>query len=88
MIGLTSTASPYHHYSFSLYQTDTFEIDNPKMSVEGEKYVLYHYNPSLAAAAVFAALFGISTVLHVAQLGLRRTWYFIPFLIGAFCKLT
>ncbi|KAG9228598.1 RTA1 like protein-domain-containing protein [Amylocarpus encephaloides] len=52
------------------------------MSVAGEKYIFYHYNPSTAAAAAFAALFGISAGLHSVQLGLRRTWYFIPFVIG------
>jgi hypothetical protein len=56
------------------------------MSVEGEKYILYRYNPSIAAAATFAALFGISATLHATQLGLRRTWYFIPFVIGGLCR--
>jgi hypothetical protein len=46
----------------------------------------YEYNPSLAAAAIFAALFGLSAVLHAIQLLRNRTWYFVPFLIGAVCS--
>ncbi|KAF4633258.1 hypothetical protein G7Y89_g4864 [Cudoniella acicularis] len=48
----------------------------------GETYILYRYNPSFAAAVIFIVLFGLSTLLHMVQLGLRRTWYFIPFVIG------
>jgi len=46
------------------------------------KFVLYHYDPSLAAACVFAVMFGVSTLLHIFQLLRRRTWYFIPFVVG------
>ncbi|KAH8685059.1 RTA1 like protein-domain-containing protein [Ilyonectria robusta] len=42
----------------------------------------YHYDPSLAAAATFAALFGISTIVHFFQLRKHKTWYFIVFFIG------
>ncbi|KUJ09185.1 RTA1-domain-containing protein [Mollisia scopiformis] len=54
------------------------------MSVAGEKYYLYHYNPSRPAAIVFIACFAITTLLHTFQLLKKRTWYFIPFLIGGF----
>ena len=50
------------------------------------KFVLYHYDPSLAAACVFAVMFGVSTLLHIFQLLRRRTWYFIPFVVGGTCK--
>ncbi|CAH0046582.1 unnamed protein product [Clonostachys solani] len=43
----------------------------------------YLYDPSLAAAATFAALFGISTACHLFQLCQSKTWYFIPFFIGS-----
>ncbi|KAE9583194.1 Protein RTA1 [Colletotrichum fructicola] len=43
----------------------------------------YHYDPSLAAAITFAALFGISSVLHVFQTIRARIWYFIPFVVGS-----
>ncbi|KAF7961088.1 hypothetical protein EAE96_000755 [Botrytis aclada] len=52
------------------------------MSVNGEKYMLYHYNPSTAAACVFVVLFGVSAILHIYQLVAKRTWYFIPFVLG------
>ncbi|KIN06307.1 hypothetical protein OIDMADRAFT_101070 [Oidiodendron maius Zn] len=45
-------------------------------------YIFYRYNPSLPAAAIFMALFAISTSLHIFQLIRRRTWYFLPFVIG------
>ena len=50
------------------------------------KYILYHYSPSFAAAAVFIVLFIATTTAHTYQLLRRRTWYFIPFVIGGFCK--
>jgi hypothetical protein len=53
--------------------------------VPGTKYILYHYNPSKVAAILFIALFGISTILHIFQLSRKRTWYFIPFVIGGIC---
>jgi hypothetical protein len=53
-----------------------------------DKYILYHYNPSLAAAIIFIALFGLLTATHCTQLLLKRTWYFIPFVIGGLCKYT
>jgi hypothetical protein len=56
------------------------------MSVAGQKYYLYHYDPSKPAAIVFIACFAITTLLHTFQLFKKRTWYFIPFLIGGFCK--
>jgi hypothetical protein len=46
------------------------------------KYLLYHYHPSLAAAVIFIVLFAISSVGHIFQLFTRKTWYFIPFVIG------
>jgi hypothetical protein len=58
-----------------------------KMAVEGKaSFVFYHYTPSVPAAVVFTALFGISSLLHLYQLFRKRTWYFIPFVIGGFCK--
>lgn len=50
----------------------------------GFKY--YHYDPSLAAAAVILVLFAISTLVHLFQLIRFRTWYFIPFVIGGICE--
>ncbi|OQE29294.1 hypothetical protein PENFLA_c004G09508 [Penicillium flavigenum] len=47
-----------------------------------EGFKLYHYNPSGGAGVTFAALFGLTAVIHLWQLGRNRTWYFIPFVIG------
>ncbi|KAJ5189042.1 hypothetical protein N7491_005366 [Penicillium cf. griseofulvum] len=47
-----------------------------------EEFKLYHYNPSAGSAIAFAAIFGLTTAIHIWQLGRNRTWYFIPFVIG------
>ncbi|MCJ1247301.1 hypothetical protein MMC30_004515 [Trapelia coarctata] len=48
------------------------------------KYIFYHYDPSLAAAVIFVILFFVTTLAHVHKLVMRRTWFFIPFVIGGF----
>ncbi|KAL9630853.1 MAG: hypothetical protein Q9164_006205, partial [Protoblastenia rupestris] len=45
-------------------------------------FKLYHYDPSMAAAVLFTILFLLTTMLHMYQLLLTRTWYMVPFLIG------
>ncbi|KAK4244827.1 RTA1 like protein [Corynascus novoguineensis] len=45
-------------------------------------FKLYRYDPSLAANAVFVVLFAAASIAHVVFLVRRRTWYFIPFVIG------
>ncbi|KAK8162435.1 RTA1 like protein-domain-containing protein [Phyllosticta citrichinensis] len=52
------------------------------MASDTVEYTLYNYSPSLAAAVIFIACFGISSVAHVIQLTMKKTWYFIPFVIG------
>lgn len=49
---------------------------------------LYKYRPSLAANAVFIALFGLTLALHLYQ-GLRwRTWFFtIAIFWGCTCEM-
>lgn len=51
-----------------------------------EEFTLYHYEPSLAAAVIFAACFGLSTAWHGWQLVRWKAWYFIPFMVGGICK--
>ncbi|KAJ4361239.1 hypothetical protein N0V95_002057 [Ascochyta clinopodiicola] len=46
----------------------------------GFKY--YHYNPSFGAAVTFVALFSIASIRHIQLLIKKKTWAFIPFLIG------
>ena len=50
-----------------------------------EHFKYYHYRPSLAAACLFAILFGLSTGWHLLLIAKRRTWYFTPLLIGGIC---
>ncbi|KAL3478487.1 RTA1 like protein-domain-containing protein [Aspergillus californicus] len=45
-------------------------------------YKYYEYNPSEGAAIPFAALFALSTAVHIWQTIRGRTWYLIPFIIG------
>ncbi|RYP91277.1 hypothetical protein DL770_002595 [Monosporascus sp. CRB-9-2] len=49
-------------------------------------FVLYHYDPSKTAAAIFVSLFSASTILHSYQLAVKKTWYFIPFAVGGICQ--
>ncbi|KAL2847529.1 RTA1 like protein-domain-containing protein [Aspergillus pseudoustus] len=46
------------------------------------QFTFYYYTPSAAAGAIFTALFGICTILHLYQLIRTRTWFMIPFTIG------
>lgn len=48
---------------------------------------LYLYDPSIAAACVFVALFSFTFVAHAVLLFRKRTRYFIPFLIGIVCEI-
>ncbi|KAF7871628.1 hypothetical protein EAF04_003735 [Stromatinia cepivora] len=50
-------------------------------------YLLYHYSPSTAAAIIFVVLFGITALVHIYQLITKRTWYFVPFIIGGLFEL-
>ncbi|KAI1442570.1 RTA1 like protein [Annulohypoxylon stygium] len=45
-------------------------------------FVFYRYKPSMAAAVIFIILFAISALIHIVMLIRKRTWYFIPFVIG------
>ncbi|KAJ9615378.1 hypothetical protein H2200_001453 [Cladophialophora chaetospira] len=47
-------------------------------------FKLYRYDPSLAAAVIFVALFVAVSILHPYQLLRTRTWFFIPFVVGGF----
>ncbi|KAF9696052.1 hypothetical protein EKO04_006001 [Ascochyta lentis] len=45
-------------------------------------FVLYRYNPSLAAAAIFVVLFALTTGFHMLQTFKKRSWFMTPFIIG------
>tara|TARA_R110002003_G_scaffold112_13_gene9654 strand:+ start:2221 stop:2454 length:234 start_codon:yes stop_codon:yes gene_type:complete len=46
----------------------------------------YAYVPSVAAAGIFIALFIILFIMYSIRLVKTRTWFCIPFLIGALRK--
>ncbi|KAH6618357.1 RTA1 like protein-domain-containing protein [Chaetomium sp. MPI-SDFR-AT-0129] len=47
------------------------------------KFKLFQYDPNLAANVVFTVLFAVLSIWHTVVLIRKRTWYFIPFVIGA-----
>ncbi|KAL4977916.1 RTA1 like protein [Aspergillus desertorum] len=51
------------------------------------EFKLYRYTPSRAAAALFVALFSLTTLYHVSQLWRRRAWYFIAFVVGGLFQI-
>lgn len=57
--------------------------DTPRPALDDpDAYVLYRYYPSQVAALIFVVLFALTTILHIFQLIKRRTWYFIPLVVG------
>jgi hypothetical protein len=58
------------------------------MANDNSDFKLYRYDPSLAAAVIFIALFLSVSVLHLYQLLRTRTWFFIPFVVGGFFEAT
>jgi hypothetical protein len=60
--------------------------DEPRPSLDDPTaWVPYRYHPSLVAAVIFVVLFALTTFLHIFQLIKKRTWYFIPLVIGGLC---
>ncbi|KAF2997931.1 hypothetical protein E8E13_005334 [Curvularia kusanoi] len=48
-----------------------------------QEYVLWPYTPSVAGGAIAAVAFALLTSAHVFRLMKNRTWFCIPFVIGA-----
>jgi hypothetical protein len=61
--------------------TETYRpaLDDPNA------WVPYRYYPSNVAAIIFVVAFSATTFLHTFQLFRKKTWYFIPLIIGGFC---
>ncbi|PVH76164.1 RTA1-domain-containing protein [Cadophora sp. DSE1049] len=55
---------------------------------DDDGFSFYQYDPSVAAAAIFAVLFFITTAYHCWQAWTKRTFYFIPLLIGGHFEWT
>jgi hypothetical protein len=47
-------------------------------------FLLYRYDPSMAAAVIFIVLFLAITGLHTYQLIMTRTWFFTCFVVGGY----
>jgi hypothetical protein len=50
-------------------------------------FKFYHYEPSLAAASVFAVVFGTSTIWHSILIAKHRTCYFVPCVVGGLFEI-
>lgn len=57
------------------------------MAAGNDLFKLYRYDPSMTAAVIFIILFSAISALHTYQLVRTKTWFFIPFLIGGYCKM-
>ncbi|KAG4420412.1 hypothetical protein IFR04_006428 [Cadophora malorum] len=55
---------------------------------DDDGFSFYQYDPSVAAAAIFAVLFLVTTAYHCWQAWTKRTLYFIPLLIGGHFEWT
>ncbi|KAL9115155.1 MAG: hypothetical protein Q9227_000949 [Pyrenula ochraceoflavens] len=47
----------------------------------------YHYQPHLSAGLVFSIVFGLSTLVHLAQTTIKRKWWYLTFALGAIGEL-
>ncbi|KAH8590092.1 RTA1 like protein-domain-containing protein [Bisporella sp. PMI_857] len=48
------------------------------------EFSLYRYDPSVAAAVIFAILFAITSILHLVQMYKTKTWYLTALIVGGF----
>lgn len=46
----------------------------------------YQYFPSMGAAVLFTVLLAIVSLMHTFHLFRTRTWFFIPLVIGGYCR--
>ncbi|KAI8960321.1 RTA1-domain-containing protein [Daldinia sp. FL1419] len=49
-------------------------------------WAFYRYEPSVASAAVFSVLFGITFIIHTAQMCITRSWYLLALVVGCICE--
>lgn len=55
------------------------------MADTGFVYKLYRYVPSIPAAAIVAAVFGLLSMGYVYRIVKHRAYFFVPFIIGLLC---
>ncbi|KAK1759822.1 RTA1 like protein-domain-containing protein [Echria macrotheca] len=58
------------------------------MASDLQQFKYYHYNPSYGGNIAFIVLFSIPTIIHIVLMFRRKTWYFIPFVIGCLFEVT
>lgn len=82
-----SVSSAKRSHNFENHRTTTtMAEDRPRPALDDPNaYVLYRYHPSQVAAIIFVVLFSLTTALHIFQLIRKRTWYFIPLVVGGLC---
>jgi hypothetical protein len=56
------------------------------MADDNYVYTLYRYVPSIPAAAIMAAVFGLLAMGYLYRIVTHRTYFFVPFIIGLLCK--
>jgi hypothetical protein len=92
---IESSAPPVHSLASLVYfflicwiTCDTFKRTmaeyHPDIN-DPDAFVLYRYRPNLAAAVIFIICFLLTTLFHTFQIWRKRTWYFIPLVIGGIC---
>lgn len=47
---------------------------------------LYPYTPNQNVCLAAGALFGLSALIHTFMMFKKRTWFYMPMVIGAFSK--
>jgi hypothetical protein len=57
---------------------------NTTSDATAKPYGLYDYDPSMAGAALAGLLFGVSAVIHLIQMIMKRTWFYTPMTVGSF----
>lgn len=95
-----SFAQPSHQYHgyHSEFSLLAIPVENTASNMSTEPYrpalddpnayVLYRYIPSRIPAMIFIVAFGLTTLFHIFQLVKKRTWYFIPLVIGGICTFS
>jgi hypothetical protein len=48
---------------------------------------IYKYEPNIMVAIIAAGLFGVGGVLHLYVMCRKRTWFYMPIVVGAFSML-
>jgi len=58
------------------------------MAGDSVDFELFRYNPNIGAAILFIVLFTAASILHTYQCVVTKTWFFIAFIVGCWCKST